>query len=56
MFRPNDRVHIINPTREGCFKVREVRDGKYTLLDGNGSLVDGGKWFEESDMELEEDE
>jgi hypothetical protein len=53
MFRPNDRVRIIDPTREGCFKVREVHDGKCTLLDGNGSPVDGGKWFEESDLALE---
>jgi hypothetical protein len=55
MFRPNDRVHITNPAREGCFKVREVRNGKCTLLDENGNLVDGGKWFEESDLELEEE-
>ena len=55
MFRPNDRVRIIDPKREGCFKVREVRAGKYTLLDKNGSFVDGGKWFEESEMELEEE-
>jgi hypothetical protein len=36
--------------------VKDVRDGKCTLLDRNGRSVDGGIWFEESSLELEEED
>lgn len=50
--RPNDQVRILTPPREGLFTVREVSNGKCTLLDENDALVDNGKWFDEDDLEL----
>ena len=52
--RPNDQVYIRNPRRDGLFTVRQVSNGKCTLLDANGALVDNGKWFDENDLELDE--
>ncbi|CAN9198641.1 unnamed protein product [Alternaria alternata] len=53
-FYPNDWVRIINPKQEGRFKVTEVLDGRYRLQDENGVSVEQGRWFEESELELEE--
>lgn len=55
-FRPNDEVKFINSRREGIFKVKDVNNKQYRLLDGKGVSVEGGVWFKESDLELEEDE
>ncbi|UPX13928.1 uncharacterized protein EKO05_0004423 [Ascochyta rabiei] len=53
-FFPNDYVSIINPPRAGVFRVKESHKNTYKLLDSRGKLLDDGRWFKESDLQLED--
>lgn len=40
--------------REGPYTVSSIEGGKYVLRDANGNKVDGGKAFEEDELELDD--